>query len=73
MTDNDLIVRSSCIPVTLTSETRTAADGRTRWQQGGKKTPYAGKQFWWSRHEVGFKDQRVLRRLSGSRTDSAGG
>ena len=50
--DND----DKIIPVTLTSDTRIAADGRTRWQKGGVKTPYAGKQFWWSKHEVGFKE-----------------
>ncbi|MDA1232709.1 MAG: DUF1080 domain-containing protein, partial [Planctomycetota bacterium] len=44
------------IPLQLTSDTRTAADGRTRWQQGGDRTPSAGRQFWWSRHEVGFKE-----------------
>ena len=51
-TDND----DRVIPVTLTSDTRIADDGRTRWQKGGIKTPYAGKQFWWSKHEVGFKE-----------------
>ena len=44
------------IPVTLSSDTRIAEDGRTRWQKGGLKTSYAGKQFWWSKHEVGFKE-----------------
>ena len=44
------------IPVTLTSNTRVAEDGRTRWQPDGKKTVYAGKQFWWSKHEVGFAE-----------------
>ncbi|MCA9132527.1 MAG: DUF1080 domain-containing protein [Planctomycetales bacterium] len=44
------------IPVTASSETRTAADGRTRWQPGGSPTAYAGKQFWWSKHEVGFQE-----------------
>ena len=33
-----------------------AADGRTRWRRGGKKTVYSGRQFWWSRHQVGFKE-----------------
>lgn len=44
------------IPVDITSNTVTAADGRTRWKADGKKTRYAGKQFWWSNHEVGFKE-----------------
>jgi hypothetical protein len=44
------------IPVTLTSDTRLAADGRTRWQKGGVRTPYSGKQLWWSDHEAGFKE-----------------
>jgi hypothetical protein len=41
---------------TLTSDTQTAADGHTRWSPGGQKTVYEGKQFWWSRHEVGFEE-----------------
>ena len=49
------------IPVDLTSDTITAADGRTRWKKGGKKTSYSGKQFWWSNHEVGFKELRDTR------------
>jgi len=44
------------IPQKLTSDTRTAADGRTRWHRGGDPTPSAGKQFWWSGHEVGFRE-----------------
>jgi len=44
------------IPVTLTSDTRTASDGRTRWQRGGTPTSYSGKQFWWSDHEPGFRE-----------------
>lgn len=44
------------IPVTLTSDTRTADDGRTRWQPGGTRTVYSGKQFWWSKHESGFEE-----------------
>jgi hypothetical protein len=44
------------IPVTLASDTRVASDGRTRWQKGGKKVAYSGKQFWWSQHEAGFKE-----------------
>jgi hypothetical protein len=45
------------LPATLTSNTQTAADGRTRWLRGGRKTVYDGKQFWWSRHEVGFEER----------------
>lgn len=60
--EGDLIVirgkdqQDQTIPVNITSDTVTAADGRTRWQQGGKKTLYTGKQFWWSKHEVGFQE-----------------
>jgi len=43
-------------PVTLTSNTTTAADGKTRWDPAGTKTVYAGKQFWWSQHQIGFKE-----------------
>ena len=44
------------IPVTVTSDTRIADDGRTRWQKGGTKAVYSGKQFWWSNHSAGFKE-----------------
>lgn len=44
------------IPVTLTSETTVASDGKTRWKRGGKRTPYSGRQFWWSLHEPGFEE-----------------
>jgi hypothetical protein len=44
------------IPVTITSDTTTAQDGRTRWRKGGKKTVYSGRQFWWSDHETGFQE-----------------
>lgn len=60
--EGDLIVirgqdeQDNVIPVSITSDTVTASDGRTRWQQGGTKTLYTGKQFWWSKHQVGFKE-----------------
>jgi len=44
-------------PATITCETRVASDGRTRWQPGGKKVVYSGRQFWWSKHESGFKER----------------
>ena len=44
------------IPVTLTSDTVLARDGRTRWSKGGKPTVYSGKQFWWSKHEPDFEE-----------------
>jgi hypothetical protein len=65
--EGDLIVirgkdeKAQVIPVAITSDTITAADGRTRWKKGGRKTVYAGKQFWWSKHEVGFKELRDTR------------
>jgi hypothetical protein len=73
--EGDLIVirgrdeKDKVIPVSITSDTVTAADGRTRWKNGGRKTVYAGKQFWWSKHEVGFKellDTRGKNDLAGS-------
>jgi hypothetical protein len=60
--EGDLIVirgkdeQGEVIPVDLTSDTIIAKDGRTRWTPGGKKTPYSGKQFWWSEHEAGFQE-----------------
>lgn len=46
----------TAIPVTITSETVLGADGRTRWKEGGAKTVYSGKQFWWSQHDPEFKE-----------------
>lgn len=46
----------STIPVTITSETTLASDGRTRWKKGGTPTTYSGKQFWWSQHDPDFKE-----------------
>ena len=42
---------------TITSETRIAEDGRTRWHKGGDKTVYSGRQFWWSKHEASFEEK----------------
>jgi hypothetical protein len=61
--EGDLIVirgkdeKGKVIPVDMTSEVRIAEDGKTRWQPGGKKVRYSGKQFWWSRHEPFFKEK----------------
>jgi hypothetical protein len=44
------------IPVTITSDTVMASDGKTRWKRGGKPVVYSGKQFWWSEHEPGFEE-----------------
>lgn len=43
-------------PVTLTSDTVVARDGRTRWKRGGRPTTYSGKQFWWSKHDPDFEE-----------------
>ena len=43
-------------PATITSTTRVAEDGKTRWQPDGKPTVYAGKQFWWSKHQPHFQE-----------------
>lgn len=61
--EGDLIVirgndeQGKTIPVTITCETELASDGKTRWKKGGKKVVYSGRQFWWSKHEPGFKEK----------------
>jgi hypothetical protein len=45
------------IPVNLTTLTMTESDGRTRWNPEGTPTPYAGRQFWWSRHDPAFEEK----------------
>lgn len=37
------------------------SDGRTRWQHGGTKSDYSGKQLWWSNHEAGFQELLATR------------
>lgn len=60
--EGDLIVirgqdeRGQAIPATITCDTELAADGKTRWKLGGKKTVYSGKQFWWSQHQPFFEE-----------------
>lgn len=60
--EGDLIVirgqddKGNLIPATVTCDTIVADDGNTRWQPGGEKTVYSGKQFWWSKHQVGFAE-----------------
>jgi hypothetical protein len=61
--EGDLIVirgkdaAGKTIPATIASETIVASDGNPRWRQGGKKTVYSGRQFWWSKHEPGFEEK----------------
>ncbi len=65
--EGDLIVirgqdeAGETIPVTITSNTIVAEDGRTRWRKDGQKTSYSGRQFWWSHHEAGFEELRDTR------------
>jgi hypothetical protein len=49
------------VPATITCETEIAADKKTRWKQGGTKTVYSGKQFWWSKHQPFFEELRDTR------------
>jgi hypothetical protein len=45
------------IPVDITSNTVLASDKRTRWSPKGEATKYQGRQFWWSKHQAGFKEK----------------
>jgi hypothetical protein len=60
--EGDLIVirgtdkQGVTVPASITSDTIVAADDRTRWKEGGTKTEYSGKQFWWSQHQAGFEE-----------------
>ena len=61
--EGDLIVirgtdeNGNPISVDMASEVRVAEDGKTRWQPGGKKARYSGRQFWWSKHQPFFKEK----------------
>jgi hypothetical protein len=53
----DLIpIRGPDAAVSFTGETAPGADQRPRWSKGGAPAVYTGKQFWWSKHEAGFKE-----------------
>lgn len=43
-------------PAAISSLTIKAADGKTRWSPDGQPTVYAGKQFWWSKHQPFFEE-----------------
>lgn len=43
-------------PATITCNTILAEDHKTRWQADGKPTVWAGKQFWWSKHQPFFQE-----------------
>ena len=40
----------------MSSKVRFAKDGNTRWDPAGRVVQYQGRQFWWSKHEEGFKE-----------------
>ncbi len=48
--------KGETFPGTITSDTIIASDKKTRWKKGGKPTVYTGRQFWWSKHQPGFKE-----------------
>ena len=54
--EGDLIGIKGKDPLTMSVETELGPDKRLRWKKGGTPTAYTGKQFWWSKHEPGFKE-----------------
>ena len=53
----DLIpIRGSDVEVKFSGETALGADKRPRWSKGGAPAVYTGRQFWWNKHEAGFKE-----------------
>ncbi|HEX7896345.1 MAG TPA: DUF1080 domain-containing protein [Planctomycetota bacterium] len=53
----DLIpIRAPDATVSFKGETALGSDKRPRWSKGGEPVAYTGKQFWWSKHEAGFKE-----------------
>jgi len=40
----------------MSSKVRIAEDKNTRWDPNGLLVHYSGRQFWWSKHEAGFKE-----------------
>jgi hypothetical protein len=58
----DLIVirgkdeKGETIPVSITSDVKLGSDKRPRWTEGGTKTVFTGRQLWWSKHDLDFKE-----------------
>lgn len=53
----DLIpIRTKEVEVSFRGETALGTDKRPRWSKGGAPALYTGKQFWWSKHEAGFRE-----------------
>jgi hypothetical protein len=53
----DLIpIRGPDVEVKFSGETALGADKRPRWSKGGTSTTYTNRQFWWNKHEAGFKE-----------------
>jgi hypothetical protein len=44
------------IPVSITGDVEVGPDKRPRWKEGGTKRVFPPNQFWWNKHEVGFKE-----------------
>ncbi len=60
--EGDLIVirgidhDGSRIDAKMSSKVRFEKDGNTRWDPDGRLVQYSGRQFWWNKHEAGFKE-----------------
>lgn len=44
------------IPVEFSSEVAVGPDKKPRWQQGGEKRVFTGRQLWWNQHDPDFKE-----------------
>ncbi len=44
------------IPVAFTSDVVIGPDKKPRWQKGGEKRVFTGRQLWWNRHDPDFKE-----------------
>jgi hypothetical protein len=48
--------KGTTIPVSFASDVEIGSDKKPRWKEGGEKTTFTGRQLWWNKHEVGFKE-----------------
>jgi hypothetical protein len=51
-----IVIKGKDAQLSITSEIELGTDKRPRWKKGGTPTVYSGRQFWWSKHEAGFKE-----------------
>jgi hypothetical protein len=48
--------KGQVIPVSVTGDVEIGPDKRPRWKEGGMKRVFPPGQYWWNKHDPGFKE-----------------